>query len=136
MDPQTERTIEIDGESTVISNEKDSNDSQQPIEDPTREDDDMMKQETALPKATEAEPVKNDNANVNNTDEQTEDDDSSLQMICKRLLKFYNDNDFVVMIVIAILLARAYPPLGAEYLQPQITSTWVAVVFIFGTLST
>jgi sodium/bile acid cotransporter 7 len=38
----------------------------------------------------------------------------------------------VVMVVIALLLAKAYPPLGADYLQPQITSTWIAVIFIFG----
>jgi sodium/bile acid cotransporter 7 len=57
--------------------------------------------------------------------------------ICRRIWnrwwQFYFNNDFVVMIVIAILLAKAYPPLGADYLQPQITSTWIAVVFIFGT---
>jgi sodium/bile acid cotransporter 7 len=45
--------------------------------------------------------------------------------------KFYQNNDFIVQVVVAILLARAYPPLGAEYLQPKITSTWIAVVFIF-----
>jgi sodium/bile acid cotransporter 7 len=54
------------------------------------------------------------------------------QRIWNRLWLFYNNNDFIVQIVIAILLARAYPPLGAEYLQPEITSTWIAVIFIFG----
>jgi sodium/bile acid cotransporter 7 len=29
------------------------------------------------------------------------------------------------------LLARAYPPLGAVYLAPEITATWIAVIFIF-----
>jgi hypothetical protein len=53
--------------------------------------------------------------------------------IWNRCCLFYNNNDFVVMIVISILLARAYPPLGADYLQPEITSTWIAVIFIFGT---
>ena len=33
--------------------------------------------------------------------------------------------------VCAILLALAYPPLGAIYLAPQVTATWIAVVFIF-----
>jgi hypothetical protein len=37
------------------------------------------------------------------------------------------------MILIAILLAKAYLPFGADYLQPQITSTGAAVIFIFGT---
>lgn len=33
--------------------------------------------------------------------------------------------------VIVILLAYAYPPIGAIYLAPQITATWIAVIFIF-----
>jgi len=31
----------------------------------------------------------------------------------------------------AVCLAKAYPPLGAIYVAPQITSTWIAVIFIF-----
>lgn len=54
---------------------------------------------------------------------------------CRRLgttlVNVYNQYEFLIWIVIAICLARAYPPLGAEYLQPQITSTWIAVIFIF-----
>lgn len=53
--------------------------------------------------------------------------------IFNRLRRFYGNNDFICQIILVILLARAYPPLGAEYLQPQITSTWIAVIFIFGT---
>lgn len=59
--------------------------------------------------------------------------------LCKRvwdrLLLFYGNNDFLCLVVTAIFLARAYPPLGAEYLQPDITSTWIAVIFIFGTFN-
>jgi sodium/bile acid cotransporter 7 len=54
--------------------------------------------------------------------------------LCKwrtKLVKFYFDNEFLVLVVLAILLARAYPPLGATYLAPEITATWIAVVFIF-----
>jgi hypothetical protein len=51
-----------------------------------------------------------------------------------RLLDFYFKNEFLIMILLAIALAKAYPPLGAEYLKPDITATWVAVVIIFGTL--
>jgi len=39
---------------------------------------------------------------------------------------------FLILIVMAVSLAKAYPPLGAKYLAPQITSTWIAVMFIFG----
>jgi hypothetical protein len=63
--------------------------------------------------------------------------DDPPKSLCRRIWnrwwEFYYNNDFVIMIVIAILLAKAYPPLGADYLQPQITSTWIAVIFIFGT---
>lgn len=48
-----------------------------------------------------------------------------------KLCNFYNANSFLIGVVIAILLARAYPPLGAVYVYPQITATWIAVVFIF-----
>ena len=51
---------------------------------------------------------------------------------CKWIWDFYWGNEFVCLVVIVILLARAYPPLGADYLQPHITSTWIAVLFIFG----
>lgn len=51
-----------------------------------------------------------------------------------KVIDFYWANEFVILVVIAILIARAYPPLGAEYLYPQITATWIAVVFIFGEL--
>ena len=44
---------------------------------------------------------------------------------------FYWQNEFLILIVCAILLARAYPPLGATYLAPQYTATWIAVMFIF-----
>ena len=54
---------------------------------------------------------------------------------CRRVLnrctKFYWDNEFLILIVFVILVAKAYPPLGAIYLAPQITATWIAVMFIF-----
>lgn len=49
----------------------------------------------------------------------------------KRWRKIYAGNSFLILVVCAILLALAYPPLGAIYLAPQITATWIAVVFIF-----
>jgi hypothetical protein len=51
-----------------------------------------------------------------------------------RLVDFYFKNEFLIMILLAVALAKAYPPLGADYLKPKITATWVAVVIIFGTL--
>jgi len=46
-------------------------------------------------------------------------------------LKFYHKNSFLVLVTFAILLAYAYPPLGAVYVAPQITAKWIAVIFIF-----
>ena len=61
-----------------------------------------------------------------------EDEEESSPPTCwERILKFYQDNEFLVQIVVVILLARAYPPLGAKYFYPDITATWIAVCFIF-----
>jgi solute carrier family 10 (sodium/bile acid cotransporter), member 7 len=55
---------------------------------------------------------------------------------CRALLlsqctSFYCANEFLLLIVTSILLARAYPPLGAVYLYPDITATWIAVCALF-----
>ena len=47
---------------------------------------------------------------------------------CKSI---YATHSFLIKALILILLAFAYPPLGATYLAPQITATWIAVMFIF-----
>ncbi|GKY93560.1 hypothetical protein MPSEU_000323400 [Mayamaea pseudoterrestris] len=65
------------------------------------------------------------------TDDNEEDAPSSPGCSCKRVVSFYWTYEFLILAVIAILLARAYPPLGAIYLAPQITSTWIAVFIIF-----
>lgn len=57
--------------------------------------------------------------------------DSWSTRIWKKCKKFYAANSFLILVMCAILLALAYPPLGAKYLAPQITATWIAVVFIF-----
>eukprot|EP01083_Nonionella_stella_P252803 870610_1 len=51
--------------------------------------------------------------------------------IFTKLCNFYTKNSFLILAVIAILLAYAYPTLGYIYFYPQITATWVAVVIIF-----
>lgn len=37
----------------------------------------------------------------------------------------------MILVLGAILLAYAYPPLGATHLYPQITAMWIAVMIIF-----
>lgn len=49
----------------------------------------------------------------------------------KRLCAFYWEHEFLILILLAIGLARAYPRLGADFLQPAITATYLAVIFIF-----
>ena len=59
-----------------------------------------------------------------------------IMKIIRWLVNFYFKNDFLLNILLAIALAKAYPPLGAVYLHPEISSTWVAVMIIFGRLIT
>lgn len=47
--------------------------------------------------------------------------DSRLRRAARSLLYFYHANEFPVLVLLAIGLAKAYPPLGAEYLKPQYT---------------
>lgn len=56
---------------------------------------------------------------------------SKCRSLCNKSVNFYFTYEFLVLVLVAILLARAYPPLGAVYLAPQITATWIAVIFIF-----
>lgn len=51
--------------------------------------------------------------------------------LCKRAVAFYIANEFMILAILAIILAKAYPPLGATYLKPKLTASWIAVIFIF-----
>lgn len=44
---------------------------------------------------------------------------------------FVETNAFVLKAALAIGVAKLYPPLGDEYVHPEITATWIAVIFIF-----
>ena len=59
--------------------------------------------------------------------------ESRREKFCRRAIAFCITNDFLILVVLAICLAKAYPPLGAEYVQPQITATWIAIMIIFCT---
>lgn len=56
---------------------------------------------------------------------------SMAQRAWRLLSSFYQQNEFLILVVTVIGLARLYPPLGAIYLYPHITSTWIAICFIF-----
>ena len=53
------------------------------------------------------------------------------QMLAKRLYQVYRTYEFLILVLFAIVLARAYPPLGGIYLAPKITAGWIYVCIIF-----
>jgi solute carrier family 10 (sodium/bile acid cotransporter), member 7 len=68
---------------------------------------------------------------TNNADEKQLDVELKQRSWFSHLLAFYRANDFPIHILIAIGLAKAYPPLGAVKLNPMITAGWVATGIIF-----
>jgi hypothetical protein len=71
--------------------------------------------------------------NVNISANESADDASPLS-VKDRVTKAFWENDFLFLVIVSICVARAYPPLGAEYVYPDITATWVAVMLIFSKL--
>jgi len=69
----------------------------------------------------------NNNYNNNSTNKPS----TTTKRIQTFLIDFYDTNHFLLKAILAILIAKIYPPLGAEYLHPQITGQWIAVMFIF-----
>lgn len=49
----------------------------------------------------------------------------------QKVQSIYWDNEFVLLIVLAIVLAKSNPMIAIRYLHPQITAKYVAVMFIF-----
>ena len=61
----------------------------------------------------------------------SEEPKSSPRRAWDRWRAFYGANSLIVLVLCAIIIAYAYPPLGAIYLAPHVTATWIAVFFIF-----
>jgi solute carrier family 10 (sodium/bile acid cotransporter), member 7 len=72
-----------------------------------------------------------EDATKNNDDNQQEDIKVTKSSWLRAILAFYLTYDFPIHILIAIGLAKAYPPLGADYLNPKITAAWIATGIIF-----
>ena len=68
--------------------------------------------------------------NVNISANESADDASPLS-VKDRVTKAFWENEFLFLVIVSICIARAYPPLGADYVYPDITATWVAVMVIF-----
>lgn len=85
----------------------------------------MCKHDSSSPQV-EQETDSNESSHQKN-----EEDHDTKPTLKDRCIKAFWDNEFLIEILAAILLARAYPPLGATYLAPDITATWLIVIFIF-----
>lgn len=75
--------------------------------------------------------INNGNDTLGPTDGKKEDRECRMYCIWKAFCKFYWENEFLALVLLSILLAYAYPPLGGRYLAPHITATWIAVFVIF-----
>ena len=65
---------------------------------------------------------------------ETNNNNTCYAKIYKCWAHIISTHSFLLGVIIAILLAKVYPPLGAIYLYPQITATWIAVMFVFSKL--
>ena len=71
------------------------------------------------------------NLNIDaSSDESAEE--ASPPSLKERVIKLWWEYEFLFLVIVAIGIARAYPPLGAEFVAPDITATWIAVMLIFG----
>ena len=54
------------------------------------------------------------------------------EVLSKFLISTYRKNEVFILVIAAILLAKAYPPIGAYYVCKEWTASYIAVMFIFG----
>ena len=54
------------------------------------------------------------------------------EVISNFLISTYRKNEVFILVLAAILFAKAYPPLGANYVCREWTASYIAVMFIFG----
>jgi hypothetical protein len=61
-----------------------------------------------------------------------EEDEEELNLTWReKLAHFYEKESLLVEVALAIILAYLYPILGAQYLFPDVTAHWIAVIIIF-----
>jgi hypothetical protein len=56
----------------------------------------------------------------------------SLATCWQCLWNVFQNYEMASLVVVVIFLAKAYPPIGATYVYPRITASWISVVFMFG----
>ena len=73
----------------------------------------------------------NDAVPSSGKNEDLDDSQTKSSMYFSKLTSFFHAYDFPILVLVAIGLAKAYPPLGATYLAPDITAKWLAICIIF-----
>lgn len=98
-----------------------------------QEDEEIVARHQSSPLSTELAVLVSDEGQPDQTTQEMEENplDQRRNSVTKCLCNLYKDNSFLVLLLLAILVAYAYPPLGAKYLAPKITATWIAVIIIF-----
>ena len=75
-------------------------------------------------------PEQSNGDSAGNSDDDNSHDDNP-QTWKEKFVHFYAKEGLLIEVLMAILLARAYPKLGAIYLFPEVTAHWIAVIIIF-----
>lgn len=60
-----------------------------------------------------------------------EENEATRQSWKELAVQFYKKDSLLIDVLLAIVVAKIYPRLGAEFLYPEITAHWVAVIVIF-----
>ena len=96
-----------------------------------------MPPESEVKQTMVEESVKPDETPVatgNDNEEPSAEEESSqsyFQRLKEIVANLWNTHSFLMMVIIAIIAASIYPPLGATYVYPEYTATWIAVLIIF-----
>lgn len=85
----------------------------------------------SLVSSNRGSPILNGGENLKVVVESLEKSPSCVDTSWETLIDFFNRNSLVVLIFCAITFSYIYPALGAVYLHPNITASWVAVLVIF-----
>lgn len=72
-----------------------------------------------------------DNEQASPTSERVETEIYKKPTYLRRAIDFYWKQEFLILVVLAIPIAKAYPELGAVYLKPELTADWLGVSLIF-----
>jgi sodium/bile acid cotransporter 7 len=104
--------------------------------DREEEDEDLARQYFTVKESLDAmNGVSSSEEKTHHTKDEADDEPtepvSCLESLKRRVIHICENESLLVMVSIAILLAYIYPRLGAEFLFPEVTAHWIAVILIF-----